>query len=145
MHYWLIKFAPFRTSWAEVVKRGGFMMRGVRSQQARNNLAQMRVGDPVFFYHSQQDRAIEGLMAVSREAYPDPTCGDSHWLTCDFAPIRPLSRRITLEEIKRSPALKELALIRQPRLAVIPVSVEQFSTILRLSDELSQASHSPLG
>ena len=74
--YWLVKFAPFRTSWAEIVRRGTFTLRGVRSPAARANLASMRLGDPVLFYHSQQELAVVGVMTVTREAYPDPTSSD---------------------------------------------------------------------
>jgi len=128
--YWLVKFAPFRTSWTDIVRRGTFTLRGVRSQQARNNLAAMRNGDPVLFYHSQQELAVIGLMEVTREAYPDPTSTDPRWLTCDFKPLQTLTSPITLSEIKANPALSELPLIRQPRLSVMPVTPEEFGEIL---------------
>ena len=82
--YWLVKFAPFRTSWSEIVRRGTFTLRGVRNAQARNTLAAIRKGDPVLFYHSQQELAIVGVMEATREAYLDPTSTDSQWLTCYF-------------------------------------------------------------
>jgi predicted RNA-binding protein with PUA-like domain len=68
--HWLVKFAPFRTSWAEIVKRGTFTLRGVRSPAARKHLSKMRLGDAVLFYHSQKELAVVGLMEVSKEAYP---------------------------------------------------------------------------
>jgi predicted RNA-binding protein with PUA-like domain len=130
---WLVKFAPFRTSWTEIVRRGGFTPRGVRSPLARNNLAAMRLGDRVLFYHSQQDLAVVGELEVLREAYPDPSSNDSKWLTCDFRPVQTLPRPVPLSEIKAHPSLATLPLVRQPRLAVMPVSTQEFRLILDLS------------
>src|SRR5437763_1316665 len=90
LRHWIVKFAPFRTSWSEIVRHGNFTLRGVRSLQARRNLSGMSLGDLAFFYHSQQEQAIVGVMVVTRTAYPDPTSSDSRWLTCDFRPIRTL-------------------------------------------------------
>ena len=128
--HWLVKFAPFRTSWAEIVRRGTFTMRGVRSPAARANLAAMRLGDPVHFYHSQQELAVVSMMEVTREAYPDPTSTDPQWLTCDFAPAQTLARPVNLNEIKADPRFATLGLIRQPRLAVMPVTKEQFRILV---------------
>ncbi len=129
VRHWLIKFAPFRTSWSQIVRTGTFTLRGVRSPEARKHLASMRVGDLVLFYHSQEERAIVGVLEVAREAYPDPTSADPKWLTCDFRPVRPLSRAIGRDELATHPELCSLALIRQPRLAVSPVSPEHFAVI----------------
>ena len=107
-------------------------MRGVRSPQARNNLAKMRVGDKVLFYHSQQELAVVGLMEVTRAAYPDPSSADPKWLTCNFAPVRTMPRPVTLTMIKSEPLLADLPLIRQPRLAVMPISKHDFQYILEL-------------
>ncbi len=132
--YWLIKFAPFRTSWVQVVKRGIFTMRGVRNIQARNNLTAMRLSDQVLFYHSQEERAVVGLMEVSREAYPDPTSADPRWQTCDFIPVRSLPRPLTLAEMKQVASLSALALIRRPRLSVMPLTASHFETLVRLAE-----------
>lgn len=126
---WLVKFAPFRTSWTEIVQRGTFTLRGVRSPVARKHLSEMRVGDPVLFYHSQKDLAVVGVMEVSRDAYPDPTSSDPRWLTCDFIPIRTLARPVTLKEIKTEARLSTLVLVRQPRLAVMPLSAQEFQIL----------------
>ena len=128
-HFWLVKFAPFRTSWSEIVRRGTFTLRGVRSPAARNNLKEMELHDPVLFYHSQQERAIVGLMEVSRSAYPDPTSSDPQWLTCDFVPIRSFARPVSLAEIKVNSRLAGIGLLRQPRLAVMPLSAQKFEII----------------
>jgi predicted RNA-binding protein with PUA-like domain len=131
---WLVKFAPFRTSWREIVQRGTFTLRGVRSPTARNNLAAMKLGDLVFYYHSQKELAVVGLMQVSKEAYPDPTSADPRWLTCDFVPIISINRSVSRAQIKAEAVLKKSALIQQPRLAVMPLSEKQFRIILKMGD-----------
>ena len=131
---WLIKFAPFRTSWSEIVARGTFTPRGIRSAQARKHLAEMRRGDSVLFYQSQQQQAIVGEMEVIREAYPDPTSADPQWITCDFVPIKSLSSPVTLQEIRRQPTLSALSLLKQPRLSVMPVTEAENQTIHTISE-----------
>jgi len=131
--HWLVKFAPFRTPWTEIVKRGTFTLRGVRSPAARKHLSEMRLGDAVLFYHSQEELAVVGMMEVTREAYPDPTSADPQWLTCDFRPLQTLPRPVPLEAIKADSRLSALALIRQPRLAVMPLSPDEFAVIMQLS------------
>lgn len=132
--YWLVKFAPFRTPWREIVRRGTFTLRGVRSPEARNNLKAMNVGDSVLFYHSQQERAVVGLMEVSHTAYSDPASTDPQWLTCDFTPVRSLSPTVPLADIKADPRLSNLGLVRKPRLAVMPITEEEFDIILKKSE-----------
>lgn len=124
-NFWMIKFAPFRTSWEEIIRLGTFTLRGVRSPAARKNLEAMRIGDPVLFYRSQQDQAIVGLMQVAREAYPDPTSQDPKWLTCDFVPVKTITP-VTLESIRATSDLCDLPLLRQPRLSVMRVSADEF-------------------
>lgn len=131
--YWLVKFAPFRTSWTDIVRRGTFTLRGVRNQQARNNLGAMRIGDTVLYYHSQQELSIVGVMEVTSEAYPDPTSSNPKWLTCNFRPVQTLPHPITLAAIKANPMLSELPLVRQPRLSVMPVTPAEFEEILLVS------------
>lgn len=140
VHYWLVKFAPFRTSWAEIVRRGTFTLRGIRNSLARKHLAAMRVGDRVLLYHSQQELAVAGLMEVTRASYPDPTSADPQWLTCDFAPVSTLPRPVPLAEIKADPRLADLPLVRQPRLAVMPLTKAEFHIIV---NELALSPTSP--
>ena len=132
VRHWLIKFAPFRTAWPDIVRAGVFALRGVRSAEARQHLAAMRLGDPVLFYQSQQNQAIVGLLEVAREAYPDPTSADPHWLTCDFSPVRSLGP-ISLSVLRAEPRLTGFALLRQPRLAVMPVAADDWSVIHSLN------------
>ena len=131
--FWLVKFAPFRTSWTEIVQRGTFTLRGIRSAAARKHLAAMREGDSVLFYHSQQELAVVGLMAVSREAYPDPTSADPQWLTCDFTPVKTVPKPVQLSDLRTHPEFSALPLLRQPRLAVMPLTQTEYETILTLS------------
>jgi predicted RNA-binding protein with PUA-like domain len=131
--HWLIKFAPFRTSWAEIIARGSFTPRGIRSPQARKHLSSMRLGDSVLFYRSQQDQAIVGLLEVTREAYPDPTSADPQWLTCDFQPVHTLLAPVSLAELRKPASLRGLLLLSRPRLAAMPVSPAEYQQILSLS------------
>jgi len=134
VRHWLIKFAPFRTAWPDIVRAGVFALRGVRSAEARQHLAAMRLGDPVLFYQSQQNQAIVGLLEVAREAYPDPTSADPRWLTCDFAPVRSL-KPISLSVLRAEPRLAGLALLRQPRLAVMPIVEHDWNVTLSLNPQ----------
>ena len=138
-NYWLVKCAPFRTSWRDIIMAGQFTLRGVRSHAARKNLIEMRSGDRVLFYHSQKEKAIVGILKVIHEAYPDPTSSDPKWMTCDFAPIKSFSRPVTLQELRSSPALAELPLLRQPRLSVMPISSKAYELILLLSEDSETA------
>ncbi len=134
MRHWLIKFAPFRTSWSDIVRAGTFTLRGVRSPEARRHLAAMRIGHPVLFYQSQQRQAIVGVMEVTREAYPEPTRNDPQWLTCDFTPVQNFAKPVSLAAIKADHRFASLALVRQPRLAVMPVPKAAFEQISTYSD-----------
>jgi predicted RNA-binding protein with PUA-like domain len=134
---WLVKFAPFRTNWAEIVQRGVFTLRGVRSHAARHNISLMHLGDLVLFYHSQVQCAVVGLMEVAREAYPDPTSADGDWLTADFKPLHTLAQPVTLHMIKAVPELARMPLVRQPRLAVMPLTANELAVLLQLAGEYS--------
>ena len=130
--FWLVKSEPSAYSWANLVADGKTAWTGVRNFTARNNLRAMRKGDPVFFYHSVTDKAVQGIANVVREAYPDPTAKEGEWSAVDLAPEKALSRSVSLEEIKRNPKLKEMALLRLSRLSVQPVTKAQFDEIVRM-------------
>ncbi len=135
MNYWLIKFAPFRTSWQEIVQQGQFTLRGVRSREARKHLRGMAVGDPVLFYRSQKDPAIMGFLEITRAAYPDPTSDDPQWVTCDFQPVKSIPEPITLKSLRAVPGLKNFSLLRQPRLSVMPVKQKEWTLIKVLIED----------
>ena len=93
----------------------------------------MRKGDEVFFYHSGDDKAVVGLAKVIGSAYPDSTAKEGDWSTVDLAPVKSLARPVTLSEIKANPRLKNIVLVRQSRLSVIPLTELEFREILRMS------------
>ncbi len=132
MQYWLVKQEPDEYPWTALVRDGRTAWTGVRNFQARNHLRAMRRGNPVLYYHSGRERQIVGLAIVVREAYPDPTAREGDWSCVDLQPLKPLARPVTLDEIKADAALRELTLVRQPRLSVMPLSAAQFRRLLRL-------------
>ena len=106
---------------------------GVRNFQARNNLRSMKAGDRVLFYHSVTDKAIIGEAEVLREAFADPTATGGNWVAVELKPLKPLRRRVSLEEIKADKKLSQLALVRSPRLSVMPVTADEYRAIMALS------------
>lgn len=133
MKYWLVKQEPTAYSWDDFVRDGKTVWTGVRNFQARNNLKAMAKGDTVLFYHSVVGKSIMGEAEVVREAYPDPTAKEGDWICVDLKPGKPLKRPVTLEEVKGSKPLENLALLRQSRLSVMPVTAAEYRAILALA------------
>jgi predicted RNA-binding protein with PUA-like domain len=133
MQHWLVKQEPSDFSWVMFMKEGRTAWTGVRNFQARNNLRAMKKGDLTLYYHSGEEKQIVGLARVEREAYPDPTAEEGDWSCVDLFPLQPLDQEITLKTIKSDPVLKNMALVRNTRLSVVPVTKEQFQTIVKLS------------
>ncbi|MGA0558557.1 EVE domain-containing protein [Larkinella sp. VNQ87] len=134
MNYWLVKSEPDAYSWDRFIEQGKAVWDGVRNYQARNNLASMRLGDQVLFYHSVTGKEVVGLAKVSRESYPDPTSPDDpRWVVVELEPVTRFPKPVTLQQIKTEPLLQNLALIRQSRLSVVPVSPNEFECILALA------------
>ena len=134
MNHWLVKQEPEDYSWSDFLKDGNTEWTGVRSFPARKNLRGMKAGDLVLFYHSGEARSVVGLARVVREAYPDPTADQEDWSAVGLAPVRPLVRAVTLSQIKADNILKEMQLVRQSRLSVMPVTGEQFTRLLELAE-----------
>jgi predicted RNA-binding protein with PUA-like domain len=132
-NYWLVKQEPEAYSWADFVKDGSTSWTGVRNFQARNNLRAMKKGDPVFFYHSVSEKQIVGIAKVTRESYPDRTADEGDWSAVDLAPVKALKRPVSLEEIKKDPALAGMPLVTNSRLSVQPVTEAQAARILEMS------------
>jgi predicted RNA-binding protein with PUA-like domain len=130
--HWIVKQEPTAYSWETFVRDGGTAWTGVRNPQARAILRAMRIGDPVFFYHSVIGKEVVGIAKVTREAYPDPDAPD--WAVVDLAPVRRLKKPVTLAQIKEDSPLKEIPLVRQSRLSVVPLTPEQFERILAISE-----------
>ncbi|WP_076531169.1 EVE domain-containing protein [Roseovarius nanhaiticus] len=131
MQYWLFKSEPSAWSWQEQVARGdaGEQWDGVRNYQARNVMRQMALGDRGFFYHSQAERAIVGIVEICAEAHPDTTTDDPRWDCVDIRAVMPVEAPVTLDAIKADPRLADMPLVRQPRLSVQPVSAEAWRII----------------
>ncbi len=126
MHYWLVKSEPDAFSWDQQVANGTEPWTGVRNHGAKLNLKAMRLGDCAFFYHSNIGREIVGIVRVVREAYPDPTAEAGDWVTVDMQAVRAVPKPVNLATIKADPALQDMALIRQSRLSVCPVTEAQW-------------------
>ena len=131
--YWLVKSEPDAYSWSDLVKEKKTSWTGVLNFKARNNLRSMRVGDEVLFYHSVTDKAVVGIAKVMRAAYPDGTAKEGDWSTVDLAPVKPLPRPVTLDQIKDARQLKNISLVRQSRLSVHALTAAEFREILKLS------------
>ena len=131
--YWLVKQEPDSYSWDTFVKDGSTAWTGVRNFQARNNLRAMKKGDFVFYYHSNVGKEIVGLAKVTKEAYPDTTADEGDWSAVDLAPVKPVKKAVTLEQMKSDPILKNMALVRNSRISVTPVTPEQANRISDLS------------
>src|ERR1700690_2733913 len=134
MNYWLVKSEPAAYSWATLVKDGRTAWTGVRNYTARNNLRAMKTGDSVFFYHSGGEKSVVGLARVATESYPDPTADDGGWLAVDLVPVKPVARTVALSQIKSDPILREMKLVKQSRLSVVPVTREQFVRLLERAE-----------
>jgi len=130
--HWLVKSEPRKYAWADLVRDARTSWDGVRNALARRNLAEMRVGDRVLYYHSNDGKEVVGVARVTRSAYPDPTSADPRWLAVDLAPVRPLPAPVSLAAIKADPALAGIALVRQSRLSVMPIEPAHFERILAL-------------
>ena len=134
MNHWLAKSEPGAFSWQRLVKEGKTMWDGVRNYQARNNLKEMKTGDLVLFYHSVNEKQVMGICKVVKEHYPDPTTDDDRWVVVDVVPVEALKNPVTLEAIKADERLENIALIRQSRLSVMPLSREEFDAIVELGN-----------
>ncbi len=155
--FWLVKQEPSDYSWSDFVAGGGTSWTGVRNYAARNNLRRMSKGDQVLFYHSggpssprdesvrladrtgisapaqEQTKAVVGIAKVTCTAYRDRTAKEGDWAAVDLAPVKPLRRPVTLQQIKAERRLKKIALVRQSRLSVMPLGAAAFRLILKMS------------
>ncbi|MFY8108140.1 MAG: EVE domain-containing protein [Bacteroidia bacterium] len=135
MKHWLVKSEPFKYSWEQFEKDKETFWDGVRNYQARNNLREMKKGDLVMWYHSNEGKEIVGIAKVSKEAYQDPTTEDPNWVVVNLKPFKKLKRTITLEQIKADENLQNIGLVRQGRLSVMSLTQYEFDYILELSQQ----------
>ena len=144
--FWLVKQEPSDYSWSDFVADRGTSWTGVRNYAARNNLRRMAKGDEVLFYHSggpsrtgssataqEQTKAVVGIARVTRTAYRDTTAKEGDWNAVDLAPVKSLRKPVTLAEIKSKPSLKNIALVRQSRLSVMPLGAREFNFIVQMA------------
>lgn len=131
MRYWLFKSEPSTWSWDQQVAKGdaGEEWDGVRNYQARNFMREMQVGDQGFFYHSQSEKAVVGIVEVIAAAHPDSTTEDDRWDCVDIKAVAPLPDPVTLEQIKAREDLSEMVLVKNARLSVQPVTDAEWTTI----------------
>jgi predicted RNA-binding protein with PUA-like domain len=127
MNYWLVKSEPFKYSWDKFNEDKRTFWDGVRNYQARNNLKEMKEGDLVLFYHSNEGKAVVGVAKVVKEFYQDPTTDDKD--------VETLKRPVTLEEVKADERLQNIGLVKQGRLSVMSLKAEEFDRILELANQ----------
>ena len=134
MRYWLFKSEATTWSWEQQVSRGdaGEEWNGVRNYQARNFMRQMSLGDRGFFYLSQKEKAVVGIVEVCAEVHPDSTADDDRWECVDIRALQPMAAPVTLEQIKAEPRLADMVLVKNSRLSVQPVSAEEWRVVCEM-------------
>ncbi|MFW8593787.1 EVE domain-containing protein [Cribrihabitans neustonicus] len=134
MRYWLFKSEPSAWSWDDQMAKGdaGEEWDGVRNYQARNFMREMKVGDRGFFYHSQKEKSVVGIVEVCAEAHPDSTTEDGRWECVDIKAVRPFEQAVTLDGIKADPRLQDMVLVKNSRLSVQPVTEEEWQAVCAL-------------
>ena len=133
MAYWLMKSEPGAYSWDDLVRDGSTYWDGVRNYQAANNMKKMKKGEKIFFYHSVTEKQIVGVMEVTREYYPDHTDPSHRFGMVDVKPLAPVTRFVTLAQIKSESKLADLALIRQSRLSVLPIAATHWKILCKMA------------
>jgi len=132
--YWLMKSEPGAYSWDDLVRDGSTYWDGVRNYQAANNMKKMKKGEKIFFYHSVTEKQIVGVMEVTREYYPDHTDPSHRFGMVDVKPLAPVTRFVTLAQIKSESKLADLALIKQSRLSVLPIAATHWKILCKIPD-----------
>jgi len=135
INYWLMKSEPSSWSWENQVKDGIAMWDGVRNYQARNNMMKMKKKDLSFFYHSVLEKSIIGVVEIVKEFYPDPTDITGKFVVVDVKTKYKLKKPVTLEQIKNNKKIKNIALIKQSRLSVMPIRKSEWLNIIKISEQ----------
>ena len=133
MKYWLLKSEPSTWSWENQVKEGTSMWDGVRNYQARNNLKSMKIGDLCYFYHSITEKSVVGIVEIVKEFYTDPTDKTEKFVAVDVKAVKKLNKIVTLEQIKKNKKLKNISLLKQSRLSVMPLNKIEWDEIIKIS------------
>ena len=134
MAYWLMKSEPGAWSWEDQVRDGTAEWDGVRNHQASNNMKAMTKGDKAFFYHSVNEKRIVGIVTIAKEYYPDSTDKSGRFGMVDVKALRPFRKPVTLADVKGEPRLENLALVRQSRLSVMPISDDEWQLICAMGE-----------
>jgi predicted RNA-binding protein with PUA-like domain len=133
--YWLVKSEPESYAWTDLVRDRRTTWSGVRSYPARLNLQAMKTGDRVLFYESVTTKAVVGVAEITKPAFPDDTADEPGWVAVELKAVEPLAKQVTLAEIKADPSLADIALLRQGRLSVVPLSATEFKRIVQLGSK----------
>lgn len=133
--HWLVKSEPDTYSYADLERDGRTIWDGVRNFAAASHLKSMKVGDQVFFYHSQEGKEVVAIAQVAKEAFPDASDSTGKFVAVELTPVRKLKTSVTLAEMKANPALSDMPMLRQGRLSVSPVSDAEWETILKMAGE----------
>lgn len=131
-NYWILKSEPEVFSYADLEKNGWTHWDGVRNFQARNNLQAMKVGDLALMYHSVSEKSVVGVTKIAKTAYPDPSDDTGKWSAVRVEPVKKFTKPVELAEIKADPKLSDIALVRQSRLSVVPITKAEFEHLLKL-------------
>ena len=130
--YWLVKSEPEAYAWSDLAREGRAAWTGVRNYAARIHLNGMQRGDRVMFYESVTTKAVVGLAEVTKTAFPDKTADEPGWVAVEIKAVAPLAHPVTLAQIKAEPSLKNIGLLRQSRLSVMPLTRAEFERIVKL-------------
>ena len=136
MNFWLVKSEPGVYSYEDLAKDGKTTWDGIRNYAARLHLRNMRTGDQVLYYHSNEGTQIVGIAKVVREAFQDPTTEDPAWVAVELAPVRKLKKPVTLSQVKEEKKLRDMALVRIGRLSVQPVTETEWKRVMELAGEV---------
>lgn len=134
MAYWLVKSEPSTYSWEQLIKDKKTIWDGVRNYAARNNLKAMKKGEQAFYYHSNEGMEIVGIAQIAKEFFQDPTTEDANWVSVELKPLKKLKNPVGLQSIKVHKKLSDMALVKNSRLSVQPVTEEEWKLILELSE-----------
>ena len=134
MAHWLFKSEPFKWSWDQQKAKGkaGEEWDGIRNYQARNNMREMKIGDLGFFYHSNEGLNVVGIVEVCALAHPDSTTDDERWECVDIRAVKDMPKPVSLADIKANPKLEEMALVKNARLSVQPVTDDEWAEVCRM-------------
>lgn len=134
MNHWLVKSEPSVYSFDQLLKDKKTFWDGVRNYAARNYLREMKKGDEVFYYHSNEGLEIVGIVTVVKEAYQDPTTDNANWVAVDVKPVKRLEKPVTLQQVKDEKSLADMELVKNSRLSVQKVTEKQWNKILKMSE-----------